>query len=109
MILTAHVNHEGQKIVAIIDDELLGQRIDAGDLELKFDSTFYRGTHMEEATILEEIRTAYMLNCAGERTVSFLIDNGFIVREDVAIIGGVPYVYVVFSESAQEEPSSSGN
>lgn len=102
MILTSHVNHEGQKVVAIIDDELLGRRIDGGDIELKFDSLFYQGEPMEEARILEEIRTSYMLNCAGEKTVLFLKEHGFVDYEDVAIIEGVPYVYVVFS--GKEEP-----
>ena len=97
MILTAHVNHDGQKVVAIIDDELLGRRIDGGDVELKFDSLFYKGDQMDEATILREIRQAYMLNCAGERTIAFLKEHGFVAHEDVAIIEGVPYVYVIFS------------
>lgn len=102
MILTSHVNHEGQKVVAIIDDELLGQRFDEGELELRFDSSFYQGAHTEEAAIMLEIRQAYMLNCAGEHTISFLIEQGIIGREDVAIIGGIPYVYVVFTERAEE-------
>jgi hypothetical protein len=102
MILTAHVNHEGQKVVAIIDDALLGHRFDENDLELNFDSSFYRGDAMDVPAIVEEIRTAYMLNCAGEETISFLIERGFVDRQDVAIIAGVPYVYVVFSERTSD-------
>jgi hypothetical protein len=97
MILTAHVNHEGQKVVAIIDEVLLGHRFDEDDLELNFDSSFYRGEVMAEPAIIGEIRSAYMLNCAGEETIAFLIERGFIDRDDVAIIAGVPYVYVVFN------------
>lgn len=103
MILTAHVNHEGQKVVAIIDDELLGRRIDGGDVELKFDSDFYRGERLESAQILAEIREAYMLNCAGENTIGFLKEHGLIEQQDVAIIEGVPYVYVVFSDRDEDD------
>lgn len=103
MILTAHVNHEGQKVVAIIDDELLGRRIDGGEIELKFDSDFYKGDPMAEAEILAQIREAYMLNCAGENTISFLKEHGFVDQQDVAIIEGVPYVYVVFSDRDKDD------
>lgn len=103
MILTAHVNHEGQKVVAIIDDELLGQRVDGGDIELKFDSSFYKGNKLEAAEILKEIRESYMLNCAGENTISFLKEHRLISDEDINIIEGVPYVYVIFSEREPED------
>lgn len=102
MILTSHVNHEGQKVVAIIDDELLGRRIDGGDIELRFDASFYDGSPALESDILSEIRESYMLNCAGENTVRFLKDHGIIADEDVAIIEGIPYVYVLFSERADD-------
>ena len=97
MILTAHVNHEGQKVVAIIDDELLGQRIDGGDVELKFDSSFYQGKPADETQILKEISEAYMLNCAGENTIDFLKEHGLISHEDINLIEGIPYVYVMFT------------
>ena len=103
MILTAHINHDGQKVVAIIDDELLGRRIDGGDIELKFDSQFYAGEHMDEAMIMKEIRESYMLNCAGEHTISFLREHGLISEDDINIIEGVPYVYVIFSERQPED------
>lgn len=103
MILTAHINHEGQKVVAIIDDELLGRRIDGGDIELKFDSQFYAGEHMDEVTIMREIRESYMLNCAGEHTISFLKERGLISEDDINIIEGVPYVYVIFSEHTPDD------
>ena len=98
MILKSHVNQDGQKIVAIIDDDLLGHIFENDDLLLDFTSAFYQGVAVDPAEIRTHIRDAYMLNCAGEQTVRFLKEERIISDADINIIEGVPYVYVLFSE-----------
>jgi hypothetical protein len=98
MILTKHINFEGQMIIAVIDDELLGQNYETDELQLDFSSKFYAGEIADEETIISEMLKSYMAICAGEETIRMLIDREIITRDDVNIIAGIPYVYVSLTE-----------
>lgn len=102
MIMKSHVNQEGQKVVAIIDDELLGKVYESDDLQLDFKAQFFNGEKKEPEEIILEIQDAYMLNCAGENTISFLKELGIISDSDINLIQGIPYVYVLASENREE-------
>ena len=94
MILTKHVNPEGQMIIAVIDDELLDKNYETDELQLDFRSKFYHGKEAEKEEILVELSKSYMAVCAGDDTVGMLIEEGYITRDDLSIIAGIPYVYV---------------
>ncbi|MFT4309530.1 MAG: DUF424 family protein [Candidatus Woesearchaeota archaeon] len=98
MIIAKHTNHDGQTIIAVIDDELLGKNYETEELQLDFSQKFYSGTKAEPATIIEEIKKSYMAVCAGNETVGLLVEQGFIGRDDVNIIAGIPYVYITLPE-----------
>lgn len=98
MILTKHINHEGQQIIAVIDEELLGKTYENDDLQLDFKSKFYSGETALKEEILLEISKSYMAVCAGDDTVGMLIEEGYITRDDLSIIAGIPYVYVSRAE-----------
>ena len=98
MIIAKHTNHDGQTILAVIDDELLGKNYETEELQLDFSQKFYSGTKAEPDTIIGEIKKAYMAVCAGNETIGLLIEKGFISRDDVNIIAGIPYIYITLSE-----------
>ena len=94
MIIAKHTNHEGQMIIAVIDDELLGKHYETEELQLDFSSNFYAGLRAEEEEVLSEMKKAYMAICAGDNTIGFLIGRRIITRDDISIIAGIPYVYL---------------
>jgi uncharacterized protein len=98
MILTKHINHDGQMIIAIIDDELLGKSYETEELQLDFRSKFYSGKKADKEEILSELSKSYMAVCAGDETAAMLIEEGLITRDDLSIIAGVPYIYITQSQ-----------
>ena len=101
MIINTHTNQEGQKITAMIDEELLNKKIETEELQLDFTSNFYKGKKIdeknkeEEKELFKEIETSYMIIAAGEKTINFLKEKNIIKEEDIKKIKNVPFVYIL--------------
>ncbi len=99
IILKSHVNQEGKKIVAIIDEELLGKKIEEKEIQLDLNSNFFKGKKydlkLEEKNILKEIETSYMIIAVGKKTTEYLQQKKIILKEEIKKIDNVPYIYVL--------------
>jgi hypothetical protein len=94
MIAKTHSN-EGRLILALCDEEILGKTIEEGNLQLDMKSKFYAGKPVDENTALGYLKTAYIVNAVGEKTVEFLLRNEIAQQKNIKRINYVPYTQIV--------------
>ncbi len=94
-MISVKVYCEGKGIiVAACDSELLGKKFSEGELCLEIGS-FYDGKKVNENIFLEHLASATSANLVGESTINAAIKAGFISKENVIRIQGVPYCIMV--------------
>lgn len=94
MIVAVH-NAEGKKLVAIADKELIGKRFIEGKLQLDLTGEFYNGREMGGGEIEAVVEGAYMLNIIGKKSIVFCEKKGFVDKERVVVIAGIPHAQVL--------------
>ncbi|MCL5100471.1 MAG: DUF424 family protein [Candidatus Marsarchaeota archaeon] len=97
MIYIKNYNTESGTVLAMCDQELIGNIYSEGKLELdlKSYSEFYVGELINE----EEVETyiegeLYSANIVGKRSVGIVVSKGIVSRDDVKEVGGVPFVHI---------------
>lgn len=91
MIVKIH-KKDGRTVVAVCDDDLLGQRIEEGDLQLDLSSDFYRGTSYSDKVLVRDImRNADILNVVGKVAVALALEEGLIDRAHIITIKDIPH------------------
>jgi hypothetical protein len=80
----------GQILVAACDEELIGQTFEEGELILKV-TAFYDGTIASKEELVVNLKAATCANLVGKRTIEIAVSAGFIDKDGVIRIGGVPH------------------
>lgn len=96
MIVKVHKNTEGQFLLAICDNNLIGKKFEEGNLQLDLSSDFYKGEEKSEEEIMSLIKGAYMLNVVGEESIEFALKNDLIEKEHIIKIKNIPHAESVF-------------
>ena len=94
MIVNKH-SQNNKQVLAICDNDLLGKVIEENDLILDLSSEFYSGEEVSENQLKELIKTSYIINAVGEKTINFLKQEKLVDVENIKFIGSVPHVQVV--------------
>ncbi len=94
-IVKEHISHEGKILIAMCDVDLLGKKIEDGDLQLNLSSNFYKGDELSDNDALIIIKNAHILNVVGEKSIEFCEKKGFINKKNVMKIKDVPYAQVL--------------
>lgn len=95
MIVKIHNVQEGKKLVAICDSELLGKKIEHGDLQLDLASDFYKGEEKSPEEVEDIIKGAYLINVVGDESIAFCIKIGVIDKGHVLKVGDIPHAQTV--------------
>ncbi len=94
-MISVKVYYEGSNtLVAACDSELLGKKFSDNELCLEIGS-FYDGKKVNESMFLEHLASATSANLVGKSTVNAAIKAGFIDKESVIRIHGIPYAMMV--------------
>jgi len=80
----------GEVVVAACDAELIGQTFEEGEMILKVTS-FYDGFACSEEELVVNLRAATSANLVGKRVIEAAVSAGFIDKDCVIRIGGVPH------------------
>tara|TARA_Y100000294_G_C8429258_1_gene286114 strand:+ start:233 stop:544 length:312 start_codon:yes stop_codon:yes gene_type:complete len=91
LIVKKHISHEGKIIIAICDKDLLGKKFEQGELQLDLTSNFYKGDLVNEDEIKKILKNAHLMNIVGENSINFVVNNGFIKKENILKIDNIPY------------------
>jgi hypothetical protein len=83
-------------LLAMCDDDLLGKTIGSGDTELTVTKYFYGERLIDnEKDTLKYLAACSIGNLVGPRIVALAEKGGFITKENVISIGGVPHAQFV--------------
>jgi hypothetical protein len=82
---------QGEVLLAACDEELLGRTFREGELKLEVKERFYRGELVEEDSLESLLEEATIANLTGERCVSKAIELGYVEKERVLYIEGIPH------------------
>jgi len=81
-------------LVAACDSHLIGQKFKEGELRLEV-SAFYDGLEVEKQEFLRQLKLATIGNFVGEEVVKITIEEGFVDKNCVIEIDGVPHAQMV--------------
>lgn len=91
MIVKVHKTNDGRNIIAVCDSNLIGQKFEENDLQLDLTSNFYKGEERSEEELLELLKTAYLVNLVGKKSVEFGIKANIIEKKNIIKIKEIPH------------------
>ncbi len=84
-------NQGKERLLAVCDEDVLGRKLTEGKLHLNVTPEFYDGFPADEAALEMHLRTCTIANLVGEQCVELAIQLGYVARENVIRIEGVPH------------------
>lgn len=82
-------------LVAICDDNILGETFREGKLKLEVKTSFYRGTLSSIGEAMKALNNASVGNLVGKRAVEAAIKEGYVDPGAIISIAGIPHVQVI--------------
>lgn len=88
-------------VVAVCDENILEKElqfkyhIKKEAIKIKLSKNFYGGMLIDENIMVKLLHNATIGNLMGERTIELAERNGFIIRENVILIDGVPHAQFI--------------
>ena len=86
---------QGDLVVAICDDNLIDKEIVDKEIKIKVSRDFYGGMYITEGIALKLLNKATIGNLIGEKIVDMAEKNGFITKENIIFINGIPHAQFV--------------
>ena len=87
-----------QRLLAACDAELLGTSHREGKFKLDVPAQFYDGMRVGERELAIYLRSCTVANLVGSRAVGLAITLGFVQRENVLVVQGVPHAQLLVME-----------
>ena len=97
MILKVHKTQEGKNIISICDSNLIGKKFCEKNRQLDLSSSFYMGEEKGKDEIRIAVKNAYILNIAGEESVSFCFGEGRISKRSIIRVKNIPCAQCLFA------------
>jgi hypothetical protein len=94
MIVKIHSTPNGN-LLAICDSDLIGKTFEEDDKQLDLSSQFYAGEEMSEQELTEILKDCYVVNAVGKESISILVKNNLINKENIMRIAGTPHAQCV--------------
>ncbi|WP_134671143.1 DUF424 domain-containing protein [Halorussus marinus] len=82
MILAERSTDEGL-LVAVCDDDVLGETFEDGAVSLTVTEEFYGGEEVDEQAVIESLARASVANIVGREAVELAIREGFVDEANV--------------------------
>jgi hypothetical protein len=70
-------------LVAVCDDDLLGETFEEGNVSLTVTEEFYGGESVDEAAVVDSLARATVANIVGREAVELAIEEGFVDEANV--------------------------
>ena len=85
----------GGEVLAVCDEDILGETFEEGQLRIRVGEGFYKGDIVEEAVLIEHLGRARSINIVGNCSVDIAIREGLVDADCVISIGGVKHAQVL--------------
>lgn len=90
MIVAEHKSDSG-RVVSLCDDSIIGKKYSEKGLVLDLSSDFYKGKKMKKEDAEKECKKAYIVNCAGKKSVELVKKLGFVTEKNIIKIKDIPF------------------
>lgn len=87
--------HQGEKLVAACDREIMGKTFSEGEIQFKIDEKFYGTELIKIKDFISILENSTAANLMGKRTVNAAIDHGFVDKDCVIGIAGIKHAQIV--------------
>lgn len=77
-------------VIAVCDAELFGKKFVENNKILDVNE-FYNGMEIDESILKDYLSIATIANLVGERTISLAVNLGFIKKENIIYVKGIPH------------------
>lgn len=84
-----------QIVVAICDGNLLGKVIKWKGIDIEISRSFYGEKEIDEAVAVRIMQKSTIGNLFGKEIISLAKKNGFITKENIILIDGIPHAQFV--------------
>ena len=81
-------------ILAVCDKEILGKKVEKGDVVLHAKREFYKGEEIGKS-VLKYFEEATIINLMGRKIVTLAIEHGWVEKENVLEIKGVMHAQII--------------
>jgi uncharacterized protein len=95
MIVNERETPEGL-LVAVCDDDVLGERFEGDGVTLEVTEKFYGGETADEATVVDSLARATVANIVGTRAVDLAIEKGFVDEANVLEVGDTKHAQLLW-------------
>lgn len=82
-------------LLAISDKSILGQNLEEGELCIFVSKDFYHENFCDEKGIKKLLNDATIVNAVGKDIIDLLINEGFIKKDNILKISGVPHAQII--------------
>jgi hypothetical protein len=82
-------------VLALCDEKLLGKTLREKTLKINISERFYGGELIDEKIAVELMKKATIGNLIGKEAIELAEKNGFITKENVILINGIPHAQFV--------------
>ncbi len=91
MIWTRVFRTHSDTLLAAADEELIGKELREGIYRLNVSEKFYGEVLVEDGALIELLSMCSVANLVGKRSVEVAMGAGYISKENVIYIQGVPH------------------
>ncbi len=96
MNMFARMHRKGDEtVLAVCDEDIIGVTLEGDGRRMTVHEAFYKGSSVDEETLVEWMRSAGSMNIVGNEAVEVAIRAGYADPEDAFEVGGVRYLVVV--------------
>jgi hypothetical protein len=81
-------------MVAACDYELLGKTFEEGDYQIQVSRDFYEDLKVNPETFISHLHEATIINLVGEMVIEHAIEAGFLEKDGVIRIKGIPHAQI---------------
>lgn len=95
MFSHSFTEREGHKVLAVCDEDLLGEEISDEKFSIEVSESFYGGGNVSEEKLLEMAEESTIINAVGNEVVELLVKEGFFEDDKILKIDGVNHAQMV--------------
>ena len=81
-------------MLAACDADVLGKTLKDGDMNVKISEGFFGTQEVSKEELVIMLGQSSTMNLFGENTIAIAVDNGYVEKDNVMMIDGVPHVQI---------------
>ncbi len=81
-------------MLAACDADVLGKTLKDGKMNVKISEGFFGTQEVSKEELVIMLGQSSTMNLFGENTIAIAVDNGYVEKDNVMMIDGVPHVQI---------------